>query len=193
MNRPTRPAITPETKVGDLLAAYPELEPVLIAQAPAFANLRNPILRKTVARVATLAAAARVGGLEPRSLVRALRTAAGQDAGEAAPGQGETGEALRRPDWYHEDLVVERVEADLVLARGDHPLGVISQATRRLTGPHILAIDSTFLPAPLIDALRQQGFEVQSFQAGPAAYRTCVRRGLALGGDRSLAPPGCGR
>ncbi|MFI4941789.1 MAG: DUF1858 domain-containing protein [Burkholderiales bacterium] len=50
----TRAAITPATKVADLLESWPELEEVLIAQAPAFRRLRNPVLRRTVARVATL-------------------------------------------------------------------------------------------------------------------------------------------
>ena len=46
--------ISPKTKVGELLDAYPELEPVLMAMSPAFEKLKNPVLRKTVARVATL-------------------------------------------------------------------------------------------------------------------------------------------
>jgi hypothetical protein len=46
--------ITPATKVADLPDSWPELENVLIAQAPAFRRLRNPVLRRTVGRVATL-------------------------------------------------------------------------------------------------------------------------------------------
>jgi hypothetical protein len=45
--------ITPQTKVGELLDAYPELESILFELSPAFAKLKNPILRKTVARIAT--------------------------------------------------------------------------------------------------------------------------------------------
>lgn len=192
MSTPPRPLITPETKVGDLLSAYPELEPVLVAQAPAFANLKNPILRRTVARVATLAQAARVGGLDARSLVRALRAAAGQDTGEAATGGSGAGEALGVPGWYREDLVVARVDADDLLSRGEHPLGLMSQKAQQLTGSAILALDSAFLPAPLIDAFRQRGYEVESFQTGPSRYRTCVRRGSAATEDgRPMQCGGC--
>lgn len=70
--------IHPETKVGALLDAYPELEAVLISIAPAFEKLRNPILRRTVAKVATLEQAARIGGVRVRDLVNQLRQAAGQ-------------------------------------------------------------------------------------------------------------------
>ena len=45
--------ITPKTKVGELLDAYPELEPVLMGLAPAFNKLKNPVLRKTIGKVAT--------------------------------------------------------------------------------------------------------------------------------------------
>lgn len=71
-------AITPATRIGDLLAAHPELEEVLTGMAPAFAKLRNPILRKTVAKVATVEQAARIGGMDLREMVSRLRAAAGQ-------------------------------------------------------------------------------------------------------------------
>ena len=58
-----RPLITPETKVGALLDAYPELEAVLIELAPPFRKLKNPVLRRTVARLTSLAQAAKVGRL----------------------------------------------------------------------------------------------------------------------------------
>ena len=48
--------ISPKTKVGELLDAYPELESVLMEMSPAFEKLKNPILRRTVARVAYSAA-----------------------------------------------------------------------------------------------------------------------------------------
>ena len=72
-----RPAITPDMKVGALLEAYPELEEVLIELAPVFAKLRNPVLRRTVAKVTTLRQAASVGGLSLGDMIGRLRSAAG--------------------------------------------------------------------------------------------------------------------
>lgn len=46
--------ITPQTKVGELLDAFPELEETLFSLSPKFKHLKNPMLRKTVAKVATL-------------------------------------------------------------------------------------------------------------------------------------------
>ena len=55
--------IGPETTVGAMIEAYPELESVLVEMAPAFAKLRNPVVRRTVAKVATLGA----GGQDRRN------------------------------------------------------------------------------------------------------------------------------
>ena len=44
--------ITSQTKVAVLLEHFPELEETLIAMAPPFKKLRNPVLRRSVAKVA---------------------------------------------------------------------------------------------------------------------------------------------
>jgi hypothetical protein len=43
--------ILPTTKVGALLDRYPELEDILIGLAPPFKKLKNPLLRKGVAKI----------------------------------------------------------------------------------------------------------------------------------------------
>ena len=70
--------ITPKTKVGELLDRFPELEKVLMEMSPAFESFKNPVLRRTVAKVATLQQIAVVGGLKVDQIVNSLRQAAGQ-------------------------------------------------------------------------------------------------------------------
>jgi len=41
-------------KVGQLLEIYPEAESLLIEWVLAFKNLQDPVLRRTVAKIATL-------------------------------------------------------------------------------------------------------------------------------------------
>ena len=55
--------ITAETKIAALLKHYPGLEDHLIGMAPPFKKLKNPILRRSVAKVASLHQAAAVGRL----------------------------------------------------------------------------------------------------------------------------------
>jgi len=69
--------IQPSTKIAQLLDAYPELEEVLIRMAPPFKKLKNPLLRKSVAKVATLQQAAIVGRLDPSAMIDQLRQAVG--------------------------------------------------------------------------------------------------------------------
>jgi len=171
-----RPPITPATRVGDLLDAYPELEEVLVGLAPAFAKLRNPVLRRTVARVATLEQAARIGGLSPRDLVRQLRRAAGQDDAPLAGGaSGPIPAAEDAPGWVDEANVATSIDADALLDRGEHPLGAVRAALPRLPPGGLLRLDSSFVPAPLLDALRSEGYDVCTVSAG-GWHRTYVRR-----------------
>jgi hypothetical protein len=155
--------ITPDTKVGALLEAYPALEETLVGLAPEFAKLRNPILRRTVAKVATLAQAARIAGLDPRALVLALRRAAGlpdgdlvqQPAGDAVPGPGPRED---RQDWIDATRVRVVIDADAMLARGEHPLGAVRAAIATLAPGDLLRLDSSFRPVPLLDALAEDGY-----------------------------------
>lgn len=50
--------ITPKTKVLQLIETYPQLEELLIEMVPTFEKLKNPVLRRTVAKIATLQQAA---------------------------------------------------------------------------------------------------------------------------------------
>jgi hypothetical protein len=169
--------ITPETKVGELLEAYPELEETLVGLAPAFSKLKNPILRKTVARVATLAQAARVGGVEVRTLVGTLRTAAGLPGEPTAAEAAAAGDVLDAPpSWHDAARVVATIDADAVLATGEHPLGAVQGAAAALSNGGELLLVASFFPAPLVDAMRKKGLETSSWRAADGRVATSLRK-----------------
>ena len=120
--------IGPETTVGALLEAYPELESVLIEMAPAFAKLRNPVIRRTVAKIATLEQAAKLGGISLQAMILRLRNESGQGAPELPVLQ--PGPELGPDDasWLTAGLIVEEIDADAMLERGVHPIGKIREA-----------------------------------------------------------------
>ena len=60
------------TKIDDLLKQYPFLLDFLITLSPKFKNLKNPVVRKTVGKIATLEKAAAIGGLKVDGLISAL-------------------------------------------------------------------------------------------------------------------------
>ena len=66
--------------VNELLETYPALQETLVTLNPQFNKLKNPLLRKTMGRVATLKQAANVAGIPEREFINHLRIAVGQKA-----------------------------------------------------------------------------------------------------------------
>ncbi|UFS72531.1 DUF1858 domain-containing protein [Geomonas sp. RF6] len=69
------------TKLADLLEKHPFLLDYLVHRAPAFKKLENPVLRKTVGKVATLSQVAAKAGIAEEVLVEEI---AGKIAAQAA-------------------------------------------------------------------------------------------------------------
>ena len=86
-------SITPETKLGALLETFPELEPVLMEMSPRYKKLRSPVLRKTVAKIATLHQVARIGNIPVKDLINRLRQKVliAPGLGSKFPGRTNTG------------------------------------------------------------------------------------------------------
>ncbi|MGB7414237.1 MAG: DUF1858 domain-containing protein [Thermosynechococcaceae cyanobacterium] len=70
--------ISAQTKVTELLQVFPQLEDRLISMNPQFKKLRNPLLRNSIGKIATLNQAAAVAGIPPLKFVNHLREAVGQ-------------------------------------------------------------------------------------------------------------------
>lgn len=165
--------IHPDTRVGDLLDAYPGVEEVLIRWWPAFAKLRNPILRKTVAKVATLEQAARVGNIPVRELVRKLREETGQPLDSVDDVASTLIETCGTP-WTSQ--ISQTIDVDTLLESGIHPLGEVRRAAGALAAGEILRLISSFRPAPLLDVLADTGFAVRCTQTSPGRFETLIRR-----------------
>ena len=168
-------SITPQTRVGELLEAYPELEGVLVAMAPPFKRLQNPVLRRTIARVTTLERAAAVGGIPLREVILRLREAVGQPTDNlVVPDRDEAPASTEPAAWVDPDQVVWTVDADELLAQGEQPLGVVQRSVRELASPAIGLITSSFLPAPLIEVLERQGYRVSAVSMNAGGFATYV-------------------
>jgi hypothetical protein len=142
--------ITPKTKIYDLLEAYPELEDTLITSAPEFKKLKNPVLRKTIARITTIGQAATVGGLDVQVLVNRLREKAGQGTVDQLDDTGGKYVTVC-PAWYKKEAVVNTIDTNEMLNRGEHPVHVVLAAIKELKENEILEIIASFVPAPLLD------------------------------------------
>jgi hypothetical protein len=168
--------ITPETKVAELLAAYPELESTLIEVSPVFARLKNPVLRRTIARVTSLARAAEVAGLPARDLVVRLREAAGLAAtADDLPVEAACACGGESSAWADPGRVRWTVDADAMLATGTHPVGEVLVRAGELQGDELGLLRSSFKPAPLIEKLESAGYRVATV-AGDGGFATFIGR-----------------
>ena len=167
--------IHPSTKVAQLLDAYPELEEILIRMAPPFKKLKNPILRKSVAKVATLKQAAIAGGLDLSSMINQLREAVGQaplDATETIPAEDYLGTV---PGWFNQSCVASSID-DRAGDSDEMAINRALKALKDLDARQVVELTTTFLPAPGIDAARKKGLLTWSVLDEEALYRTYFAR-----------------
>jgi hypothetical protein len=161
--------ISPKTKVGEVLDAYPQLEAVLLELSPSFAKLKNPILRKTVAKVASLQQAAVVGGLKVDDLVNRLRKEVGQGSLNENTGEG-LYISQSKPEWFSEAKVKQRFDATPVINSGGSPMAGILKIAQSLNPNEILELKTPFVPAPIIDLLNGKGFKTFSLERGSEVF-----------------------
>ena len=159
--------ITPKTKVMDLIKNYPNLEDILIEYAPAFKKLKNPVLRKTVAKVASLQQAAAVGNVKVEELINRLRQEVGQNLISEV---GDTVYNTRKPDWFSEDLVALELDAREMLAAGEQPVNQIIADLKGLEKSKIYKLISPFVPAPAIDKASSLNFQHWIEKIGKEEY-----------------------
>ena len=153
--------ITLETKIADLLNNYEGMKDILININPKFKKLNNPILRKTLAKIASVKQAAIVGGMEPIDLLNKIRKALGQEPiknnlyNEV---QNEANE-ISKPDWLPQNPT-KTINANELLNNDENPLAVSFNILKNLKNGEVLAIESDFKPEPLIDEFIKKGYKV---------------------------------
>jgi hypothetical protein len=85
--------IHPKTKLDDLLKSHPFLLDFLASYSSKFAKLRNPIMRRTVGRLATLGQVAGLGDIPVGTLLAAIAGEIRRVTGAEVKVAGETGAA----------------------------------------------------------------------------------------------------
>lgn len=161
--------ITPKTKLYDLLETYPTLEAVLIGEAPQFKKLKNPVLRKTIARVTTLAQAAVVGGLKVEALVFKLRAAVGQE-NVAGLDLEDIQIQTEKPDWFDSTAIVETLDVREKLNQGEHPIHDMMSAIKKLNPNEVVKVIVPFIPAPMIEKASSLSYQHWLVEQSPDEY-----------------------
>jgi uncharacterized protein (DUF2249 family) len=165
---------TLDTKVSELLKAYPGMIEVLARFHRHFELLRRPALRKLMTPLVTIRKAARIAQVDPGEMLREIYRA----IGEALP--TELAEAGPFPDPLSTPMPQElrglfqdrRVVLDVreQVRAGEEPYHRIMQAVGTLKGTQVLQLCNLFEPVPLYDVLEQRGFAHWTERRGPEEW-----------------------
>jgi hypothetical protein len=161
--------ITPETKIDGILASRPHLESILLSRSPSYARIQQPALRASVLRNTTLAQLAQADGLAIGSLVAELRHAAGL---EVDPASATTGD---RPEWADTDHAARSFDARAIIENGGHPLDRVLEGVGCLAPGEVYELITPFVPGPLIQLVRQRGFDAHTSTEHPGECYTYFR------------------
>ena len=155
-----------DTKIYDLLKEYPFLEDELIRINPKFKKLKNPILKKTVARIASIKQAAAVGGMDAGELLNRIRKAVGLEEVVVEPLEEEE---QKTPKWIaNEPKAIFMVQE--LLDSGKNPLAEVDKKLKELQSGDIILLISDFKPEPLIDEMKKKNQKVFSIQKDKNFY-----------------------
>ncbi len=162
--------ILPSTTVHELLTAYPELEDRLIGIAPPFKKLQNPLLRKSIAKVATIRNIASVGSIPLDELINKLR----EEVGHAKSNETYEDEAYftSKPAWFSADKVSISIVEEEVEDKDKMTVVTVLREAKKLKRGEIIELITTFLPAPGIDSMRSKGYSVWTMKDEGNTIRT---------------------
>lgn len=150
--------ITSQSKLLEVLEAYPFLEAQIVNIAPPFQNLKNPILRRTVGKLATLETVAQIGGMDASKLVNTLRRAVGQaelGAESTASLVVEIPHSPDDPEWIAGEPQFTVNGTDL-LQHGEVPLGKVNELLGKLEPGKYILLVTDFEPTPILEAMQKQ-------------------------------------
>ncbi len=163
-----------DTTVAELLNDYKGMKDILISINPKFKKLNNPILRRTLAKLATVKQAAIIGGMDAYELLNKLRVAVGQKPIEIDESKKIVIDDTK-PKWAEKEPIAI-LNANELLDNGKNPLAEAHQHLRKLKEDEMIKIISDFRPEPLIEEFEKQGYEAASYTDDGKIYQTVIRK-----------------
>jgi len=161
--------INAQTKIGELLDAFPQLEETLLRLSPSFARLKNPVLRKTVGRIASLRQAAEIGGLDVGEMISTLRKAAGMEDLSLNTDSQDIRQT-QKPDWIKPDNISVTFDAINIIEDGGNPMKDILEKVNQLEADRIMLLITPFIPLPILELLRSKGYQSWSEKRPDRVY-----------------------
>ena len=160
-----------DTTIADLLNNYKGMKDILIGINPKFKKLNNPILRRTLAKLATVKQAAIIGGMKPEDLLNQLRVSVGQEP-ISLQLDGDV-DNIDIPAWADEKAATE-LNANELLDADKNPLAEVRKVLKGLQSGETLALVADFKPEPLIEEFEKQGLKTATIKIDDDKFITKI-------------------
>ncbi len=171
--------ITSQSTLFDVLEEYPYLETYIIDIASPLKNIRNPPLRRTVTKLATIKRVAEIGQVDVGIFVNHLRMAVGLP--EISFREAEISDDQQQPMAEELDWITGEpkhiVNGTVLLLAGKIPLVTINELLASLAPKEFILLITNFEPLPIIDAMQKQNrqFFQRTTNQIPINYLTYIR------------------
>ncbi|HEU5318021.1 MAG TPA: DUF2249 domain-containing protein [Chloroflexota bacterium] len=168
-------SIDPDWRISDVLDRYPALLETLAGLYPGFNRLRNPVLRALRAPRISVAQAARVAGMGPAELCRALNAAAGlpEDAARDAPEERAVAPTSPTPPPTGMALALE---LDVSGLPPPEPMVKILEALETLAPGGALHVRHSRVPIYLYPRLDAMGYTHETREVGAERVELTIRK-----------------
>ena len=189
MTRAELEPILASDKISDVLKRHPDLLDVLVRTSPAFAKLRNPVVRRVQSRLVTVAQAAGIAGLDAPDLTQRLNVAAGiTNSASNTPSSPELTGENAEPAWLHNVEIVQELDARPIMERGEEPFRQIMATAQSVPTGCAFRLIAGFEPLPLYGVLEKQGFTHSANRHTGDRWEVIFYRQGAKASPTALAP-----
>lgn len=150
------------TKIDTLLSHNPEALEAIVALNKNFVKLKNPVLRKILAKRVNIATAAKIGGVSVDAFFKAL---------EPIGFQVETVSNTKKFAMTQEQNISQEAKKNAItldvrpiLDGGVDPFETIVAQLKKMNPGQVLLIINTFKPVPLISVLGEKNYVIDAVQ-----------------------------
>jgi len=168
--------ISEKTKISQLIKENPDAIKTIASINKHFKKLNNPVLRKILATRVTIADAAKIGGTSVDVFFEKLKAIGFEtdlQIDESRPGDDTKQSTIM--EHINKDMVVE-MDVRPTIEAGNDPFKVIMEAIKELPDDKTLLIINVFEPIPLINHLKEKGYESKTERSEPGVVHTYFRK-----------------
>ncbi len=165
--------VTPNSNVRKIVSEHPELKEFLVSLSPKFKKLKNPLIFNTLARKASFADIAEIGGIPLEELLVKVNSFLGNEYVPPNLGHDVSGEEEARPEWMNKIRFSLTVD---VRNRDDFFFTELINKLQSLAVGQALVVINDFDPRPLREEAKKLGVESFSESLEDGSVKTTFYR-----------------